>query len=153
MYAGGGKTIEAMSSDAGIVQTDVNKESAVWACRILEDQNYGYEGGGISNVNASPDMYGTDLGTFKLTYYCACELCCNVKTGITATGAPVVEGRTIAVDPKVIPYGTKVIIGGHVFTAEDCGGAVKDKHIDIYVNHHETAQALGVNYAEVYLKK
>lgn len=153
MYAGGGKTIEAMSSDTGIVQTDVKKESAVWACRILEDQNYGYEGGGISNVNASPDMYGTDLGTFKLTYYCACELCCDVETGITATGAPVVEGRTIAVDPKVIPYGTKVIIGGHVFTAEDCGGAVKDKHIDIYVNHHETAQALGVNYAEVYLKK
>ena len=27
--------------------------------------------------------------------------------------------------PSVIPYGTKVIIGGHIFTAEDCGGAVK----------------------------
>ncbi len=151
MYAGEGKTIEAMSTDMGIVQADVSKNSAVWATRILNDN--GYAGGGISDVNATKDMYGKNLGTFKLTYYCACELCCNVETGITATGAPVVEGRTIAVDPRVIPYGTQVIIGGHVFTAEDCGGAIKENHIDIYVNDHEEALALGVNYADVYLKK
>ena len=153
MYAGGGKTIEAMSTETGIVQADVNKDAAVWAVRILKDNGYEYAGGGISDVNATPNMYGRNLGTFKLTYYCACELCCDVETGITATGAPVVEGRTIAVDPRVIPYGTQVIIGGHIFTAEDCGGAIKENHIDIYVNDHATAQALGVNYADVYLKK
>ena len=43
-----------------------------------------------------------------------------------------VEGQTIAVDPRVIPCGTKVIIGGHIFTAEDCGGAIQGNHIDIY---------------------
>ena len=106
-----------------------------------------------SDVNATKDMYGENLGTFKLTYYCACEICCDVETGITATGAPVVEGRTIAVDPRVIPYGTQVIIGGHVFTAEDCGGAIKENRIDIYVNDHATALELGVNYADVHLKK
>ena len=153
MYAGDGKTIEAMSTDMGIVQSDVNKENAVWATRVLKDNGYEYAGGSINDVNATQDMYGKNLGTFKLTYYCACELCCNVETGITATGAPVVEGRTIAVDPKVIPYGTQVIIGGHVFTAEDCGGAIKEKHIDIYVNDHASALELGVSYADVYLKK
>lgn len=153
MYAGEGKTIEAMSTDMGIVQADVSKNSAVWATRVLNDNGYEYAGGGIGDVNATKDMYGKNLGTFKLTYYCACELCCNIETGITATGAPVVEGRTIAVDPRVIPYGTQVIIGGHVFTAEDCGGAIKENHIDIYVNDHEEALALGVNYADVYLKK
>ena len=153
MYAGDGKTIEAMSSDTGIVQADVSKNNAVWATRVLKDNGYEYAGGGISDVNATEEMYGKNLGAFKLTYYCACELCCDVETGITATGAPVVEGRTIAVDPKVIPYGTQVIIGGHVFTAEDCGGAIKENHIDIYVNDHATALALGVNYADVYLKK
>ena len=65
----------------------------------------------------------------------------------------VIEGQTIAVDPSVIPYGTKVIIGGHVFTAEDCGGAIKKNHIDVYVNSHEEALALGVTNAEVYLAK
>ena len=56
-------------------------------------------------------------------------------------------------DPSVIPYGTKVIIDGHVFTAEDCGGAIKKYHIDVYVNSHEEALALGVTNAEVYLAK
>ena len=72
---------------------------------------------------------------------------------MTATGTPVVEGQTIAVDPSVIPYGTQVIIGGHVFTAEDCGGAVKGNHIDIYVNDHDRALSMGVNQADVYLVK
>ena len=46
-----------------------------------------------------------------------------------------------------------MIINGHIFTAEDCGGAIKDNRIDIYVNDHEKANALGVNYADVYLLK
>lgn len=152
MYAGEGKTIEAMSSDAGIVQAEVSSSSAVWATRILEDSTYGYSSD-IGEVNATKDMYGDLLGNFKITYYCACELCCDVETGITATGAPVIEGQTIAVDPKVIPYGTEVIIGGHVFTAEDCGGAIKGDRIDIYVNDHQHALALGVDYSDVYLVK
>ncbi len=153
MYAGEGKTIEAQSSRTGIVCTEVNTDRAVWATRFLKDNDYGYAGGGIGDVNATPDMYGTYLGNYQITYYCACEICCDVETGITATGAPVVEGRTIAVDPTVIPYGTEVIIGGHIFTAEDCGGAIKGNHIDIYVNDHAEALALGVNSADVYLKK
>ncbi len=43
--------------------------------------------------------------------------------GYTATGTKAKYG-TLAVDPKVIPYGTKVYIKelDKVFTAEDCGG-------------------------------
>ena len=126
---------------------------AVWAVRILEDSVYTLSAGNISEVNATSEMYGESLGTFKLTYYCACEICCDVETGITATGTPVVEGRTIAVDPDVIPHGTQVIINGHVFTAEDCGGAIDGNHIDIYVNDHQTALELGTGQAEVYLVK
>ena len=152
MYAGDGKTIEAANTKAGIISGTVNTENAVWATRILED-NEAVVDGGIGEVNATTDMYGACLGNFKITYYCACEKCCNKADGITATGSRVAEGRTIAVDPSVIPYGTKVIIGGHVFTAEDCGGAIKQNHIDIYVNSHEEAEALGVANASVYLVK
>ncbi|MEF2877116.1 MAG: NlpC/P60 family protein [Blautia sp.] len=153
LYAGEGKTIEAMGTKYGIVQGNLNTANAVWATRILEDTQYVYGSGDIGDVNAQPEMYGENLGTFKLTYYCACELCCDVETGITATGTPVIEGQTIAVDPSVIPYGTQVIINGHIFTAEDCGGAIKGNRIDIYVNSHEKANALGVANAEVYLVK
>lgn len=153
IYAGEGKTIEAQSSRTGIVQGTLDTADAVWAVQILEDSTYSYLSGDISEVNASEEMYGENLGSFTITYYCACEICCDVETGITATGTPVVEGRTIAVDPSVIPYGTQVIIGGHVFTAEDCGGAVKGNHIDIYVNDHQTALSLGRGQADVYLVK
>ena len=152
MYAGDGKTIEAANEDAGIIYGTVYNKDAVWATRILDD-HYTVAGGGIGTVNATEEMYGADLGNFTITYYCACEICCNKADGITATGTPVIEGQTIAVDPSVIPYGTKVIIGGHVFTAEDCGGAIKKNHIDVYVNSHEEALALGVTNAEVYLVK
>ena len=152
MYAGDGKTIEAASTKLGIIESKVNTKNAVWATRIIND-NYTLAGGGISNVNATNEMYGQNLGNFQITYYCACEICCNKADGITATGTPVVEGQTIAVDPRVIPYGTKVIIGGHVFTAEDCGGAIHGNHIDIYVNNHAEATALGVTNADVFLVK
>ena len=153
IYAGNGKTVEAMGTKYGIVQGNLNTANAVWATRVLDDTNYVYSSGDIAEVNATEDMYGEYLGNYKLTYYCSCELCCDVETGITATGTPVVEGQTIAVDPSVIPYGTQVIINGHVFTAEDCGGAIKGNRIDIYVNDHDRANALGVNYADVYLVK
>ncbi|MFQ9940372.1 MAG: NlpC/P60 family protein, partial [Blautia hansenii] len=153
MYAGNGKTIEAKGTNYGIVSDDVNSNCAVWATRILDDTRTVYGSSDIAEVNATEDMYGELLGNFKLTYYCSCEICCDVETGITATGTPVVEGQTIAVDPSVIPYGTKVIINGHVFTAEDCGGAIKGNRIDVYVSDHDRANALGVNYADVYLMK
>ena len=153
IYAGNGKTVEAMGSKYGIVQGNLNTANAVWATRVLDDTSYVYSSGDIAEVNATEDMYGDYLGNYKLTYYCSCEICCDVETGITATGTPVVEGQTIAVDPSVIPYGTQVIINGHVFTAEDCGGAIKGNRIDIYVNDHDRANALGVNYADVYLVK
>ena len=153
IYAGDGKTVEAMGSDYGIVQGNVDTSEAVWAVKVLDDSVGGGFASSIGEVNATDDMYGEYLGDYQLTYYCSCEVCCDVETGITATGTPVVEGQTIAVDPSVIPYGTQVIIGGHVFTAEDCGGAVKGNHIDIYVNDHDRALSMGVNQADVYLVK
>jgi len=74
---------------------------------------------------------------FVATYYTKDEPGMNGK-GITSTGTKVKEGRTIAVDPRVIPYGTKVYIEGIGYRiAEDCGGAIKGKRIDIYVDSAE----------------
>ena len=64
------------------------------------------------------------------------------------------RGRTIAVDPSVIPLGSRVFIEGYgVFIAEDTGGAIKGNKIDIAVSTHERANELGVQYANVYLLK
>lgn len=52
-----------------------------------------------------------------------------------ATGHPV-AWATIAVDPKVIPLGSRVKIDGipgKIFKASDTGGAIKGKHIDVFM--------------------
>lgn len=104
-------------------------------------------------VELKSDYVYTDyksLGEFVISYYCSCEKCCNKSDGITATGTQATEGRTIAVDPSVIPYGTMVVIDGHTYIAEDCGGAIKGNRIDIYMDSHEEALKAGVKTAEVF---
>ena len=91
------------------------------------------------------------LGRFKLTAYCACSKCCGKSDGITASGTKAKPGRTIAVDPKLIPYGTKVVINGRTYVAEDCGGSIKQNRIDVFFNSHKDALNFGVRYAEVFI--
>lgn len=94
------------------------------------------------------------MGTFKLTHYCTevYKHICGTGTGITSTGTQVTAGRTIAVDPTVIPYGSKVYIEGYGWrTAEDCGGAVKNKQIDIAVETHSDALSMGVSVGGVWI--
>lgn len=91
-----------------------------------------------------------NLGEFKITAYCACFDCCGKTDGVTATGTKATQGRTIAVDPRVIPYGTEIIIDGHKYVAEDCGGAIKGNRIDVFYETHAAAMLYGVQYCEVY---
>lgn len=101
---------------------------------------------------------GEPLGEFTLTAYCPCMKCCGKwANGITATGMTATEGRTVAVDPRVIPYGSTVTLyyedgTVHTYTAEDCGGAIKGNRIDVFFDSHEDARAFGVQSAMVYVE-
>lgn len=89
-------------------------------------------------------------GRFKVTAYCNCTKCCGKWAGgPTASGVMPQQGRTIAVDPKVIPLGAKVVIDGHTYTAEDTGSAIKGNKIDLYFNDHSQAMSWGVQYKNV----
>ena len=91
------------------------------------------------------------VGDFKLTFYDDDIACCGNTDGITKSGAHVQEGVTIAVDPNIIPLGTEVYIEGYGYrTAQDTGGAIDGKRIDIYVSTHKKALELGIKYAKVY---
>ena len=103
------------------------------------------------------------LGEFKLTAYCSCEKCCgkwalnrpkdeNGKDIVYgSTGAILIAGTSIAVDPSVIPYGSHVEINGHTYTAQDTGGAIQGNRIDVYFDNHQDALNFGVQYVEVFL--
>ena len=103
-------------------------------------------------VPVSADAKLVPMGTFRITHYCQCSLCCGPwANGITSTGVTATTNHTIAVNPSQIPYGSKVVINGQVYVAEDCGGAIVDNCIDIYVAGHQEAQDLGVYYTDVYV--
>ena len=98
------------------------------------------------------------LGKFKLTAYCPCFKCCgkwayNRPNGVIygAIGEELKEGYSIAVDPNVIPYKTKVIIDGKTYKAQDCGGAIKGNRIDVYFEDHNDALEFGVQYKEIFV--
>ena len=97
------------------------------------------------------------LDDVVVTFYC-CEArphICGTGNGITATGTKVHPNLTCAVDPKVIPLGSEVMVdfgeGDLVYlVAEDTGGAIRGNHIDIAVPLHSDALAMGVKNATVY---
>lgn len=104
------------------------------------------------------------LGNFKLTAYCACEICCDMYANnrpldengnpivYTASGAVAKEGVTIGVNPKTIPYGTQVYISGLGFrTAQDTGSGIGTNHIDVYMNSHQAALSSGLSRGDVWV--
>lgn len=103
------------------------------------------------------------LGTFKLTAYCSCEKCCGKwalnrpkdehgnDIVIGASGEQLQQNFSVAVDKKLIPYGTYLYIDGTIYKAQDCGGSIKNKRIDVYFNNHQDAKEFGVQYKEVFV--
>lgn len=68
----------------------------------------------------------------------------------TATGTTASEGRTIAADFRVLPPGSVVHIEGYgERIVEDCGGAVKGQHIDLYFEDTQEADDFGKQYLVV----
>ena len=76
--------------------------------------------------------------TYKITAYCSCSKCCGKSTGRTASGTRATAGRTVAASSK-FAFGTKLNIGGHIYTVEDRGGASSGYRIDSYGNSHAAA--------------
>lgn len=115
---------------------------------------------GITKIYSGDQRVGEDLdkiylGEFRITSYCNCVICCEQWAGLgtTASGTHVTEGRTIAVDPNVIPLGSKVEFNNNVFVAEDVGGAIKQNHIDVYIDGHQRALSYsGAGMRDVYIK-
>lgn len=106
----------------------------------------------ITNVNKVTDISNIDESNtvsldVKATAYAG--------DTITSTGTVPTEGTTIAVDPSVIPYGSKVYIPelGKVFTAEDCGSAIKGNRIDIFMDSEAKCNEWGVKNITIYVSK
>lgn len=76
---------------------------------------------------------------------------------ITATGS-VARVGAIAVDPTVIPYGTRMYVvseyGNWIYgyaTAEDCGGGIKGHKVDLFFDTYDECIQFGVRNAQIYI--
>lgn len=92
-----------------------------------------------SKEQEEPKALTKAVGNFTISHFCSCSLCCGKSDGVTATGTIATAGRTIAVDPDVIPLGSTVLIDNVEYIAEDVGGAIDGERIDIFVSSHSEA--------------
>lgn len=74
-------------------------------------------------------------------------------TGLTSVGAVPTAKRTIAVDPRVIPYGSLVQYNGVTYVAEDTGGMIKGNKVDIFMNTLSEAVNFGRKDIDILVKK
>jgi len=112
-----------------------------------------------------PPPPAEDPRAVLVTGYCNCGQCCGwtrrwfglgaptynygkmkgkpKKVGITASGKRAKHG-TIAADPRIFPFGTRLFVPGYgTGTVEDVGGAIKGRHIDAWFPSHEEARRWG----------
>ena len=130
---------------AGIVEdVDIDETAASDSKEELEAEKEEENSSAINTPN------GVLIGNFKLTAYCPGS-CCNGKWAgkPTAMGTKLTPGRTIAVDPKVIPLGSRVAINidgeWREFIAEDTGGAIKGNRIDVCMARHSDCHTSDYN--------
>lgn len=107
----------------------------------------------VGNPAALPDRTLVSLGNYRLTAYCPCQICSEGWGRRTSSGAVATANHTVAVDPRVIPIGSHLLINGQEYVAEDIGGAVRGNHIDVFYNTHAETKLHGTVTAEVFLIK
>lgn len=110
-------------------------------------------GDGTITLPSGDVLTFTDSVQVKATAYTHTDKGCDL---ITATGTTVHWG-TVAVDPKLIPYGTRMFIvaddGSYVYglgTAEDCGSSIKGNRVDLYHPTYYECIQFGVRNCTVY---
>ncbi len=93
-----------------------------------------------------------NLGIFDITAYDTTECLGDDGNLIkTASGMFPKAGHTVAVDRNIIPLGSKLMIDGIIYTAEDTGSKVQGKVLDIFFDTHEETEDFGRQQKTVYM--
>jgi 3D (Asp-Asp-Asp) domain-containing protein len=150
------KTIESLNERIDKLEQQTTQATTTV---IIEDEPLGTVWNGIVSplepvLATSTSNVMEYVGTFKVSAYCACSKCTGNTKGITASGAKVQEGVTVAADWSVLPVGTVIDIEGYgTRTVMDKGSAIKGNRLDIYFQKHADAINFGVQYLDVYIVK
>lgn len=113
----------------------------------------------VIHVTATAYCPGTAESGCPIDEYGRSKCTGHFNDGITATGVRATAGNgqegnphIVAVDPRVIPLGSRLYIDGYGFAvAADVGGAIKGNRIDLLIADHRTAWKFGRKRLRVYL--
>ncbi len=152
-YVNSAETERTIVADV-VIEPVVNKVILVGTGEVTdENSNAPAIGDGVIVTADGQVLTYSKTGQFKATAYTHTDDGCNT---VTATGTTVRYG-TVAVDPKVIPYGTRMFIvsndGKYIYgigTAEDCGGGIKGNRLDLYFPVEDDCWEFGVRGCKVY---
>ena len=148
---------------------------AVFVIFALVDSFSAHESAAVPEREVEDCEIVGDEHELLVTGYCNCGKCCgwrkkwfffgepvyaygknkgaHKKVGVTASGAVAAKG-TIAADPSVYPFGTRIWIPGYgMGIVQDIGGSIKGAHIDIWFPSHEEALAWGRHKLRVRVAK
>ncbi len=147
--------IVAVGSLEGIPQEQVlmPDSSENGALNAIVGNGQLYIGEGLIVTPDGQILTYTDTLQVKATAYHNTDPGCTIYTAI----GTLCRVGAIAVDPKVIPYGTRMYIvtndGEYIYgiaVAEDCGGAIKGNRVDLYFDTTDECWTFGVRNATVY---
>ncbi len=103
----------------------------------------------VPTETTSTEPAGKEITVEATAYTAECEGCIGItKTGVDLNANP--NSKVIAVDPSIIPLGSKVYVEGYGYaTAEDTGGAIKGNRIDVFVPEQNDALQWGRKQVKV----
>ncbi|MNO12421.1 Cell wall-binding protein YocH precursor [compost metagenome] len=140
IYEGLNITIPGASSSNGVVTTASAQANSTGSAAILPTLNV-FSSDNVVEAWGKTFNYSKTVSVKATAYSAAASE--NGKWGAVDYFGNPLELGTIAVDPSVIPMGTKVLVTGHshdnlpknafVATATDQGGAIKGHRIDIFI--------------------
>ena len=131
-------------SDNQLIISDLTEQFKSASDKIVELENR------VQELTSELEKKNSSfLGEFNVSFYTPTD---GSVEGITATGNPAIPYHTVAVDPNVIPLGTKLYIEnfGEVI-ADDTGGAIKGNKLDYCVSTVSEAYSYGVQTLKVWI--
>jgi 3D (Asp-Asp-Asp) domain-containing protein len=120
-----------------------------YTCIVCLLQGVALNGCGASGHGPGEPRAGAELGGFTITAYCPGKCCNGEWAGLTASGKSIDyyrarNVRIAAVDPSVIPMGSRFTYRGREYHAVDIGGKIQGRRIDLLMPDHRAADDFGV---------
>lgn len=138
-----GKEVSRTLLQETVLKEPQKKIVAVGTKKMVVSAATRNSGVGVSRNNSSASSGGGEFYVTATAYTAYCNGCTGItRTGINLRANP--DLKVIAVDPKVIPLGSKVWVEGYGYAvAGDTGGAIKGNKIDLHIPSKSEAYKFG----------